>query len=81
LNPNQANTLDQLRAENPKFADIKAVREGNVYNCTARSTPEGGSDFWESGTLRADRVLADLIAIFHPDKAPDDGGYYFLRLR
>lgn len=81
LNPNQANTLDQLRAENPKFADIKAVREGNVYNCTARSTPEGGSDFWESGTLRADRVLADLIAIFHPDKAPDEGGYYFLRLR
>lgn len=81
LNPNQANTLDQLRAENPKFADIQAVREGNVYNCTARSTPEGGSDFWESGTLRADRVLADLIAIFHPDKAPDEGGYYFLRLR
>lgn len=81
LNPNQANTIAQLRAENPKFSDIPAVRNLNVYNCTARSTPEGGSDFWESGTLRADRVLADLIAIFHPEVAPDEGGYYFLQLR
>lgn len=81
LNPNQANTIEQLRAENPKFGDIPAVRNLNVYNCTARSTPEGGSDFWESGTLRADRVLADLIAIFNPEVAPDEGGYYFLQLR
>ena len=57
------------------------MRNLNVYNCTARSTPEGGSDFWESGTLRADRVLADLIAIFHPEVAPDEGGYYFLQLK
>ena len=81
LNPNQANTLAQLRAENPKFGDIPAVCNGHVFNCTARSTPEGGSDFWESGTLRADRVLADLIAIFHPEIAPDEGGYYFIKLK
>lgn len=81
LNPNQANTIAQLRAENPKFGDIPSMRNNRVYNCTARSTAEGGSDFWESGSLRADRVLADLIAIFHPEVAPDEGGYYFLQLK
>lgn len=81
LNPNTARTMDALVAENPKFADTEVVRKGNVYNCTALSTPSGGSDFWESGALRADIVLADLLAIIHPELSPNHTLHYFERLK
>ena len=82
LNPNAARTMAALTAENPKFAQTEVVREGRVYNCTARSTASGGSDFWESGALRADVVLADMLAILHPELVADDYElYYFEQLK
>lgn len=81
LNPNAARTMAQLVGENPKFATTKAVKQGKVYNCTARSTAAGGSDFWESGALRADLVLLDMIAILHPEVAEGHTLYYFEQLK
>jgi len=31
----------------------------------------GGNDYWETGSLRPDLVLADLIKILHPDLLPE----------
>ena len=31
-------------------------------------TPEGGNDFWESGSVRPDIVLEDLISVFSDQK-------------
>ena len=81
LNPNSARTIGQLVAENPKFATVDVVRRGEVYNCTAISTPAGGSDFWESGAVWADVVLADMIAILHPEKAGGHQMHYFEKLK
>lgn len=81
INPNQYSTLAELVAENPKFAQTDVVREGRVYNCNRRHTQSGGSDFWESGALYADRVLSDLFTILHPDSDSGDAElYYYLRL-
>ncbi|MCL2561392.1 MAG: ABC transporter substrate-binding protein [Rikenellaceae bacterium] len=80
LNPGQAETLDDVRSLNPKFADIPAVVNGRVYNCNARTTPGGGSDFWESGAMRPDLVLMDMARIFHPQLLPDHELFYFRRL-
>lgn len=81
IHPNSARDIGSLTAENPKFKDCPAVAARRVYNCTALSTPAGGSDFWESGALRADLVLADLIAIFHPEEANGHELYYYEQLR
>lgn len=81
LNPNAARTLAALVAENPKFANTKVVKEGKVYNCTALSTPSGGSDFWESGALRADVALADMLAILHPEMFGNHTLHYFEQLK
>lgn len=81
LNPNAARTIAQLVSENPKTATTKVVRQGNIYNCTARSTKAGGSDFWESGALRADEVLLDMIAILHPEVTEGHTLYYYEKLR
>ncbi len=79
LNLGQVSSLDELRRVAPRFANIKAVREGRIYNNTKRSTPSGGSDFWESGSIRPDIALADLVKILH-HKAPTDSLYYYKKL-
>ena len=81
LHPNEARTMARLMGDNPKFATTRVVKTNQVYNCTARSTKAGGSDFWESGALRADRVLEDMIAILHPERATGHTLYYYEQLR
>ncbi|MBQ2374885.1 MAG: ABC transporter substrate-binding protein [Alistipes sp.] len=67
LNPSGCNTIAELVALNPKFADAPPVVSGNVWNNNARQTPMGGSDFWESGVVCPDIILQDLANIFHPE--------------
>ncbi len=80
LNAGAYPTLDALTADNPKFADIPAVRKGLVYNNDRRATPAGGSDFWESGAVCPDRILRDLIRIF-ADPNADSELHYYRKLR
>ena len=75
----QISSLAQLKAENPKFASVPAVVNGRIYNNTKRTTPYGGSDFWESGTVTADIVLQDMIKLLHHN-SPTDSLYYYKRL-
>lgn len=79
LNPGMCDSLDDLVAANPRFAGVKPVRAGRVYNCNRRRTAGGGSDFWESGVVMPHVVLRDLIWVLHPEAA--DSGYepYFYK--
>ena len=79
LNLGPLNTLGELRSQNPRFAEVPAVRTGRVYNNNRRQTPAGGSDFWESGVVRPDRVLEDLMLLFRNGDA--DSAYYYKRLQ
>lgn len=79
LNVGQCGSLDELRRTNPKFAGTKPVRNGRVYNNTKRVTPAGGSDFWESGAVAPDKILADLAKILQGNP-PTDSLYYYKRL-
>ncbi len=76
LNTGTCGSLEELKAQNPRFAGIPAVRNGRVYNNNRRKTPGGGSDFWESGTVHPDLILHDLAAILHPALGGDTLTYY-----
>lgn len=80
LGPGTVTTKTELLADNPRFKDIPAVRNGRVYNNNARVTLDGGSDFWESGTVRPHVVLKDMISIFHPELLPGHELYYFRQI-
>lgn len=80
LNTSGCETLEDLRRQNPRLASTPPVREGRVYDNNRRRNAAGGSDFWESGVLRPDRVLADLVLIFHPELSETDELYYYRRL-
>jgi len=80
LHPNQFSNLSSLAALDPRFAEIEAFRKGNVWNNNLRSTPEGGSDYFESGAVSPHLILADLIAIFYPDALPKHKFVYYRKL-
>lgn len=81
LNPGGSKTLTELRTDNHRFGKLDVVRQKRVYNNNARSTPEGGSDFWESGIVKADVVLSDLAKILHPGIIEKHRLYYFHQLK
>ena len=76
LNVGSASSLSQLQVLNPRFATARAVKNHRVYNNNRRTTPAGGSDFWESAAMHPDVVLRDLIYILHPELAGDSLYYY-----
>jgi iron complex transport system substrate-binding protein len=57
------------------------LKNGHVFNNDARSSLAGGNDYWESGTVRPDLVLADLIEVFHPDLLTDHSFVYYRQLK
>lgn len=79
--PGTASTLEELAAADERYQNFTAFDEGEVYNYTARVSPNGGNDYWESGVAQPHTILADLIAIFHPDLLPDHQLYYFQQLQ
>lgn len=81
LHTGACNTLDELRSQNPRFAEVPAVQQGRVWNNNRLQTPAGGSDFWESGVVRPDVVLDDLFQIFYPDNGLDYTPVYYHALR
>lgn len=67
LNVGSVTSIKELKIQCPKFSDIKCVINLNVYNFNKRLNFKGGNDFWESGVMNPDKILADLVSIFHPE--------------
>lgn len=81
INPGAAGSLDDIRQLDARFGDLEVMKSGHVYNNNARTNSAGGNDYWESGTVRPDLVLADLIGIFHPDLLTDHRFVYYRQLK
>jgi len=80
INTNQYEDMASLARLDPRFAEAPAFRNGNVWNNNLRSTPEGGSDYFESGAVNPHLILADLIAIFYPQALPKHMFNYYRKL-
>ena len=76
LNVGACTTLAELKAQNPRFAKMPTVLGCKVYNNNRRRTEAGGSDFWESGIVRPDIILQDLVTILHPEIEAKELTYY-----
>ena len=80
INCGSANSMDALLSFDPRFSTLPAVKKSQVYNNNLRSTPAGGNDYWESGVVHPDLMLADLVKIFHPEVAGGGGFHYYRKL-
>lgn len=71
---------DDALKQNPRYANLSAFKHGNVWNPSKRTAPDTGNDFWQSGIVQPDVVLADLTYIFHPDLMKGYTPYYYTKL-
>lgn len=69
--PSVGNGSELLKIES-RYTRLKAFREGNVYFFGKRINPNGGMDYFESGVIRPDIILKDLIWVFHPELLDSD---------
>lgn len=72
--------LESAIAQDSRYSSFQAVQNNQVYNNDAQVNAAGGNDFWESGLINPDLILADLIKIFHPNRLPDHELVYYRRL-
>lgn len=80
------NTLDFTTMENlgKSYKNnylFEAYKRGNVYNFTKKINSNGANDYFETGTVRVDWVLSDLIKIFHPEKSKNNQFYFYQKLK
>jgi iron complex transport system substrate-binding protein len=78
LNPAlDVNSKADVAALDPRFASLTVVTAGRVWNNNLRMSPGGGSDYFESAILNPDKVLVDLVKIFHPELLADRSFTYY----
>jgi iron complex transport system substrate-binding protein len=64
IGPSTGNKRELLSIES-RYALFKSFRNGNVYDFGKRINPNGGLDYFESGVVRPDILLKDLLWVFH----------------
>lgn len=69
-------SLQDLRNQYTRFANMPCVLRGEVYNNDRMREHGMGNGYWESGVVQPDIVLRDLIRIFHPELVADELVYY-----
>jgi iron complex transport system substrate-binding protein len=79
LNPGPWRSRAEARKAEPRAALFKAFGAGKVWSNEARRCGAGNA-FFEEGSTRPDWVLADLIALFHPELLPGHRFRWYAKL-
>jgi len=74
-------TREQLVAREGRYASFKAFKTGRLYNNTRNTNRFGYSPYWETGMIHPDRILSDLVQIFHPSLVQNEELYYYEKLK
>jgi iron complex transport system substrate-binding protein len=83
INLSTLKTKKELLSFESRYAEFKAYKTGNLFNNTKVTNKFGYSNYWETGMIYPDRILSDLISVFHPELKPQVGNelYYYERLK
>jgi len=72
VSQDSAFTINQLVAKDERYRDFPSITSGNVFVCNSKK-----SDYFGDGVVEPHLILADLIAIFHPNVLPGHKYIYF----
>lgn len=64
----------------PMMKNLKAYKLNHLYNNNLRVNEQLANDFWESGIVEPDKVLADLIGIFHAKQIQHYSPVYYRKI-
>jgi len=82
INLSLVNNKAELLSYESRYAEFKAFKKGNLYNNNKVANSKGYSTYWETGMIYPDRILSDMILIFHPELAPQlkNDLYYYKQI-
>lgn len=80
LNTGTAGSIREILDIDQRFESFSCIRSNKVYNCNKLVSPGGGNEYFEKGVVEPDVILADLIAILHPEVLPSHQLKYYKRL-
>jgi iron complex transport system substrate-binding protein len=81
INLGMVNSRQEVIAGDERIGKFPVFGKGKIFNNNNRMSPEGGNDFWESGTVCPDKILGDLIRIFHPELRDTTSLVYYKEIR
>lgn len=71
-----------LTGHDVRYSHFKAYKTGQMYNNNKVTNSLGFSTYWESGMYHPERILSDLILIFHNKGSLDSTRlYYYKRIQ
>ncbi|NEN23764.1 ABC transporter substrate-binding protein [Cryomorpha ignava] len=68
-------TMQSILEMDDYYGTFKSFRDSNIFVCNAAKT-----DYFGDAVMEPDVILADMIAILHPDVLPNYVGKYFRRV-
>jgi len=80
LNAGTVSSKREIASFDPRLEKIPCYISGEIYNNTKRTSPGGGNDYWESGTLNPQIILSDIASILHPGILGDYELYYYMKI-
>jgi len=70
-------SIQNLARFDPIYQQFSAFKKRKVYSNYAMTNRFGANDYWESGALSSDKILKDLVHIFHPELLPNHSLIYY----
>lgn len=74
-------SIKEILKVDERLKILRPIKNGNVFNNSARVIAGGGNDYWESGVVMPDVILKDLIAILHPEVLKGYNYYFYQKLK
>ncbi len=71
-----AASLQEIETIEPRCKILQSFQQGQVYHYNKRVNPNGGLDYYETGVVRPDLLLRDLLIILHPGTIDEETVYY-----
>lgn len=81
INTGTTNSLSEISNMDQRLTLFKAYSEKKIFNNNSRSNANGGNDYWESGIVKPQLILKDLVEIFHPGTFPNYSPYFYKKLK
>ncbi|HET6254068.1 MAG TPA: ABC transporter substrate-binding protein [Puia sp.] len=81
LDAGDIGSRQDILAQDSRYGAFRSFQSDNIYNYNRRVNAAGSSDYWESGAVNPQRVLADLIRILHPGVLPADTLFYYKQIK
>ena len=80
INCGSVQSFEDIASDQPSLVNFKAFKDRTIFQNYRRSISNGANDYWESGVVRPDLILNDLVSIFHKENYSGKELYFYSQL-